>query len=156
MAGGYWEKGQNPYWNYDSDAALNDKRRIDAQLDASRAQHEVKMLKEREQVEQAQTTSALNAAANVQANLSKKIQDGKEAFYKLAMKSNIFQAALEELIIKNPEMADEILDAIQASRDKCNAQDYRHKWWEWVSTSELTPQMNYLKFPFEQRENKKS
>ncbi|KIC86374.1 hypothetical protein RN49_14025 [Pantoea agglomerans] len=84
------------------------------------------------------------------------LKNQKTVFFYTAMKSNILQGALEDLIAKNPHMADEILDTIQANRDKCNMQDYRQKWWDWIFTSELTPEMNYLKFPFDKRELKKN
>lgn len=54
MAGGYWGKGNNPYWNFDSDAALrnsqtNDAYRLanDARLDTQQAQFEASMANDR-------------------------------------------------------------------------------------------------------------
>ncbi|MEB6225416.1 MULTISPECIES: hypothetical protein [Pantoea] len=155
MAGGYWEKGQNPYWNYDSDAAFADKQRINAELDTFRTKLEMQKAKDREEFSRRQATLALNTAVNTQVSLTKKIEDLKLAFFRLAMKSNIFQNTLEELIVKHPEMIDEILDLMQLHRDKCNNEEYRKEWWGWISNSELNHEHNYLKFPFEKRELKK-
>ncbi|WP_052259274.1 hypothetical protein [Pantoea agglomerans] len=152
MAGGFWGKGENPFWNHDSDAALNDKQKLDAEADAFRARLDSEDSNHRAVQAQQRATSVIRQRDE----LVLELKNQKTVFFYTAMKSNILQGALEDLIAKNPHMADEILDTIQANRDKCNMQDYRQKWWDWIFTSELTPEMNYLKFPFDKRELKKN
>ena len=152
MAGGFWGKGNNPFWNHDSDAALNHKQKLDAELDAFRA----KLDSEDSHRRAVHAQQRVNSVIRQSDQLVSELKDVKTVFFMAAIRSNILQGALEDLIAKHPHMADEILDTIQANRDKGNMEDYRQKWWDWVFSTELTTKNSYLKFPFEQRENKKS
>lgn len=155
MAGGYWGKNQNPYWNADSNAALQDQRirasradAFDAQLKVSEARTDTEILRE-------QLNQTIASNSNIVSNYEQKIEKMKGAFFKLAMKSNIFHRTLLKLQEKWPDKKEDILDEIQIARNEANTEEYRQKWWTWVENFDMDNQHEYLKFPFEAREVKK-
>ena len=155
MAGGFWGKNQNPYWNYDSDAALRGKQLVDvarraseARTDAINSQEEVDNLR-------SQLNQTIASNSNVVSNYEQKIEKMKGAFFKLAMKSNIFHRTLLRLQEKWPDKKEDILDEIQIARNEANTEEYRQKWWTWVDNFDMDNKHEYLKFPFEAREIKK-
>ncbi|MBA8867063.1 aromatic ring-cleaving dioxygenase [Pantoea agglomerans] len=155
MAGGYWEKGQNPYWNYDSDAALNDLQKRIAEGEAHSAKLENSRLRTQADSDRKAIQQHFDVAANTQANLNVKIKNHKEAFFKLAIRSNTFVRVLNEIMEKHPDMKDEVLDLIQEKRNECTASEYREKWWSWVKNTDIKIEHEYLNFPYEERELKK-
>lgn len=155
MAGGHWGKGQNPYWNYDSDAALNDQRRLAAEGEAHSAKIENIQLRSQAELDSQMQQQQNAAALNIQANLNVQIKHHKEAFFRLAIRSNTFVRALNEMMENHPELKEEILDLIQEKRNECTTQEYREKWWEWVKNSDINIEHEYLKFPYKERELKK-
>lgn len=155
MAGGYWGKNQNPYWNADSDAALQDQRirasradAFDAQLKVSEARTDVEILRE-------QLNQTIASNSNVISNYEQKIDKMKVSFFKLAIRSNTFHRTLLKLQEKWPDKKDDILEEIQIARDFCTTEEYRKKWWDWVKTYDMNPEHDYLKFPFEERKVKR-
>ena len=155
MAGGYWGKGQNPFWNYDSDAALNDRRRLDAEYDAHSTKLENERIQSQADSDFKYARLQISNLLQEKENLNAKLKDIKAAFFKIAMRSNIFNRALNEIIESHPEIKDEILDSIQKSRDFYNQQEQLHKWWDWVHSVELKEDIEYLQFPYEKRQSKK-
>lgn len=155
MAGGYEGKGQNRYWNYDSDAALRGKQLVDvarraseARADANSSQEEINRLR-------LQLNQTITSNSNIVSNYEQKIEKMKTSFFRLAIKSNIFYKTLLKLQEKWPEKKEDILDEIQVARNEANTEEYRQKWWKWVKEFDMSPENDYLKFPFEAREIKK-
>lgn len=161
MAGGYWGKGNNPYWNFDSDAALrnsqtNDAYRLanDARLDTQQAQFEASMANDRVSRIQMQLNNTINSHKKVVANYEKRLEEQKSISFKLIMKINIFERTLNRLQEQWPDKKENILDEIQHQKNHCSADEYREKWWKWVSDGGLTLDSNCLKFPYPERELK--
>lgn len=154
MAGGYWGKNQNPYWNYDSDAARQDQRANDAELNAFRAG----LVAEGAEGDASRLRNQLNnTIANnnkVVTGYEQKIEKMRISFFKLAVRSNIFYTTLLKLQERWPDKKEDILDEIQLAKDKANTVEYRDKWWAWVQEYDMEPSHDYLKFPFEERKPK--
>lgn len=161
MAGGYWGKGNNPYWNFDSDAALrnsqtNDAYRLanDARLDIQQAQFEASMANDRVSRIQMQLNNTINCHKKVVADYEQRLEEQKSISFKLIMKINIFERTLNRLQEQWPDKQENILDEIQYQKNHCSADEYRDKWWKWVSDGGLTLDSNCLKFPYPERELK--
>lgn len=161
MAGGYWGKGNNPYWNFDSDAALrnsqtNDAYRLanDARLDTQQAQFEASMANDRVNRIQMQLNNTINSHKKVVADYEQRLEEQKSISFKLIMKINIFERTLNRLQEQWPDKQENILDEIQYQKNHCSADEYREKWWKWVSDGGLTLDSNCLKFPYPERELK--
>lgn len=161
MAGGYWGKGNNPYWNFDSDAALrnsqtNDAYRLanDARLDTQQAQFEASMANDRVNRIQMQLNNTINSHKKVVADYEQRLEEQKSISFKLIMKINIFERTLNRLQEQWPDKQENILDEIQYQKNHCSSDEYREKWWKWVSDGGLTLDSNCLKFPYPERELK--
>lgn len=155
MAGGFWGKGQNPYWNYDSDAALQGKKIVDVARRASEARADAISSQEEIDRLRSQLNQTISSNSNIVSNYEQKIEKMKTSFFRLAIKSNIFYKTLLRLQEKWPEKKEDILDEIQVARNEANTEEYRQKWWTWVKEFDMSPENDYLKFPFESREIKK-
>jgi chromosome segregation ATPase len=160
MAGGAWDKGNNPYFNYDFDAAAMDSERIASNEISERA------LRDREAERQSNDAKMSNLRVQMNSTISshkkvvneyeEKLDEMKMSLYKLALRSNILHKTLMELQEKWPDKKEEILDEIQKQKDYCLSDEYRNKWWEWVNDFKDNPDSNikYFSFPFEKRELK--
>jgi len=155
MAGGFWGKGQNPYWNHDSDAARQDKRANDAELNAYRAGLAAETAEGDASRLRNQLNNTIANHKKVVSGYEQKIEKMQTSFFRLAIKSNIFYKTLLRLQEKWPEKKEDILDEIQVARNEANTEEYRQKWWTWVKEFDMSPEHDYLKFPFEPREIKK-
>ncbi|EMJ2323333.1 hypothetical protein V7L32_003764 [Salmonella enterica] len=168
MAGGYWGKGNNPYWNYDYDAANSRQRAnnaesesqharfdtIKAQSDASLARSKVNMANIEISNLRNQLNSTINSHKKVVADYEQRLEEQKSISFKLIMKINIFERTLNRLQEQWPDKQENILDEIQYQKNHCSADEYRDKWWKWVSDGGLTLDSNCLKFPYPERELK--
>lgn len=84
------------------------------------------------------------------------IEEMRKAFYFLIRHSFIYQNTLNELMVKHPDMKEEILDEIQSARDFNNrSEDKNNELWELVHKVNINREMDVLKFPYEEREPKK-
>ncbi|ECE0111543.1 hypothetical protein QF51_25625 [Salmonella enterica subsp. diarizonae] len=168
MAGGYWGKGNNPYWNYDHDAANSRQRannaesesqraRIDtikAQSDASLARSETELAYMDVSRIRNQLNTTINSHQKVVTDYEQRLEEQKTISFKLIMKVNIFERTLNRLQEQWPEKKESILDEIQRQKDHCSVEEYKEKWWKWVNDGSLTPEANCLKFPYPEREIK--
>ena len=148
MAGGFWGKGQNPFWNHDSDAALNHKQKLDAEADAFRARLDSEDSHHRAVQAQQRATSVIRQRDE----LVLKLQNHKEAFYKLALKSNVLQNTINRLIKKNPEMESEIMELLGDEKQGVLSEEYTDKWWAWVKETDLDKNHEYVNLPFEKKD----
>jgi len=155
MAGGYWGKNQNPYWNYDSDAARQDQRANNAELNAFRAGLAAETAEGDASRLRNQLNNTITNHKKVVSGYEQKIERMQTSFFRLAIKSNIFYKTLLKLQEKWPDKKEDILDEIQVARNEANTEEYRQKWWTWVKEFDMSPENDYLKFPFESREIKK-
>lgn len=155
MSNGYWGKNQNPYWNYNADDALRDQRMRDSRTDAFRSELKASEANNEVDILRQQLNQTIASNSNVVSNYEQKIEKMKGAFFKLAMKSNIFHRTLLKLQEKWPDKKEDILDEIQIARNEANTEEYRQKWWTWVDNFDMDNKHEYLKFPFEAREIKK-
>ena len=161
MAGGYWGKGNNPYWNYDHDAANNRQRANDAEseaqlakIDTQQAQFDSSMANDRANRLQMQLNNTINSNRKVVADYEQRLEEQKTISFKLIMKVNIFERTLNRLQEQWPEKKENILDEIQRQKDHCSVEEYKEKWWKWVNDGGLSPEANCLKFPYPEREIK--
>lgn len=159
MAGGYWGKGNNPYWNFDSDAALrnsqtNDAYRQanDARLDTQQAQFEASMANDRVNRIQMQLNNTINSHKKVVADYEKRLEGYKQNFFRVALHKNILFRTVRKLQEEWPDKKEFILDEMQRQRDFCNQDDYREGWWNAIKDNNLKD--DYLEFPFPQRDLK--
>lgn len=148
MAGGFWGKGENPFWNHDSDAALNDKQKLDAEADAFRARLDSEDSHHRAVQAQQRATSVIRQRDE----LVLKLQNHKEAFYKLALRSNFLKNTIDSLIEKHPEMESEIMSLIEEKKKVLREKQYQDKWWEWVKNTDLDIKHEYLDFPYKKED----
>lgn len=148
MAGGHWAKGQNPYFNYDFDAAEQHQRSLNSESEAKR---------EKSNADAANADASRLRRRSVQASaetgvLKRQLGETKGAVYKLAIRANIMQRTLNDLIAKHPGLAEEILDTIQINRTFCNQPEYQDKWWDYLNSLDYSKEIDYLNFPYEKRE----
>lgn len=134
MAGGYWGKGNNPYWNLDSDAALrnsqtNDAYRLanDARLDTQQAQFEASMANDRVSRIQMQLNNTINSHKKIVADYEQRLEGFRLNFYKITIQRNICKTTLDRLQEQWPDQKEDILDEIQKQRERCNQTEYREK-----------------------------
>jgi hypothetical protein len=158
---GFWRKGNNPFWNFDSDAAQRDREahRDRAAAHQEKLDHELELHKQQSRAEADHSKLRIQKNA-MQAGYEDQIKkyeaqtkEMRMVIYKLCLRSNVLNASLDELINQNPEMKDHILDIIQSKRDEHNGEENREKWWKF--TGDIKSDMEYLKFPYEKREPKK-
>ncbi|EJP9635778.1 hypothetical protein NZF17_005051 [Salmonella enterica] len=168
MAGGYWGKGNNPYWNYDYDAANSRQRAnnaesesqharfdtIKAQSDASLARSKVNMANIEISNLRNQLNSTINSHKKVVVDYEEKLMSVRTVAFKLAVRSNIFERTLTRLQDQWPDKKENILDEIQRQKNHCSTQEYRDNWWGWVSQTDPSSDQSYLDFPFPEREIK--
>ncbi|EJW0364833.1 hypothetical protein N8I43_004227 [Salmonella enterica] len=159
MAGGYWGKGNNPYWNYDHDAANNRQRTNDAESEAQRAkidtqqaQFDSSMANDRANRLQIQLNNTINSNRKVVADYEQRLEHFKLNFYKVALQRNIFKTTLDRLQEQWPERKEDILDEIHRQRERCNEPEYREKWWSFIGENKLGDSI--LEFPYPKREPK--
>lgn len=158
---GYWGKGNNPYSNFDFDAAARDKEIHRIRDGAHKAQIENELAVQQKGIESDNAISNLRVQMNATITSHKKVvneyeqklENMKMGLYKLVMRSNVFHRTLVKLQERWPDKKDDILDEIQIQRDYCMQDEYRSKWWEWVNTFKENPdpEHEYLSFPFEKR-----
>lgn len=163
MAGGFWGKGNNPFFNYDSDAAQRDrethrerelahKEKLEHELDLQKQQSRADAERSKLRIQK----NAMQAGYEEQIKeYEARIQEMRKAFYCLVLRSCVFEKHLNDFMIKHPEMGEEILDELQVARDYCYTPEYRQKWWDWVKKVDINYDMDYLNFPYEKRESKK-
>ncbi|MEC5343173.1 hypothetical protein ABRZ24_11280 [Brenneria populi] len=161
MAGGYWGKGNNPYWNYDYEAANNrsrlnqaDANANQAQLDAQAAQFEASAANDKTHNLQMRLNQTINSHKKVIDGYEQRLEQQRMISFKLIMKVNIFERTLNRLQEQWPDNKENILDEIQLQKDHCSVEEYREKWWKWINDGGLTLEANCLKFPFPDRELK--
>ncbi|WP_273875278.1 hypothetical protein [Serratia marcescens] len=159
MAGGYWGKGNNPYWNYDTDAANSRQRANDAEseaqrakLDTQQAQFDTSIANDRANRLQMQLNNTINSNRKVVADYEQRLEGFKQNFFKIMMQSNIFYRTLNKLQDDWPDRKEHILDEIQRQRDFCNQAEYHDKWWNAVSQNNIGDSV--LEFPYPKRELK--
>lgn len=159
MAGGYWGKGNNPYWNFDSDASLrnsqmNDAYKLanDARLNTQQAQFETSMAQDEVQRLRTYLNQTINSHKKEIDAYEQRLEGFRLNFYKIAIQRNIFKTTLDRLQEQWPEYKGDILDEIQRQRVRCNQPDYREKWWNAVSQNSIGDSV--LEFPFPERELK--
>lgn len=161
MSGGYWAKGNNPYTNFDFDAATRDREnhRIRGEAHQQRLDNELEL----QRIEQQSNADTSKMRIRMNATIASHNDEIKayeqrldrmaKSLYKLTIQSNTFYRTLVKLQEKWPEKKEDILDEIQAQRDFCNTDEYRNKWWNWVNDFKKSPDENndYFNFPFEKR-----
>ncbi|MDM2724215.1 hypothetical protein [Citrobacter sp. Cy230] len=159
MAGGYWGKGNNPYWNYDHDAANNRQRANDAESEAQRAKIDTQqaqfdsfMANDRANRLQMQLNNTINSNRKIVADYEQRLEHFKLNFYKVALQRNIFKTTLDRLQEQWPDRKEDILDEIQRQRERCNEPEYREKWWNFIGENKLGDSI--LEFPYPKRELK--
>lgn len=161
MSGGYWGKGNNPYFNYDFDAAARDTERHASNDIANRARRAVEDQKQSHESDisrlRVQMNSTITSHKKVVSEYEERLDKMKMSLYKVALRSNIFHKTLLKLQEKWPEKKDDILDEIQKQKDYCLTEEYRNTWWKWVNDFKETPNpdLEYFSFPFEKRQLKK-
>ncbi|ECC5184988.1 hypothetical protein CS238_05270 [Salmonella enterica] len=161
MAGGYWGKGNNPYWNFDSDASLrnsqmNDAYKLanDARLNTQQAQFETSMAQDEVQRLRTYLNQTINSHKKEIDTYEQRLKNNKTVIFKLAIRSNIFKRTLVKLTDVWPDKKDYILDEIQCQKNLCSTQEYRDNWWGWVNQEDPSTDHSYLDFPFPERELK--
>lgn len=159
MAGGYWGKGNNPYWNYDHDAANNRQRANDAESEAQRAkvdtqqaQFDSSMANDRANRLQMQLNNTINSHRKVVADYEQRLEGFKQNFFRVAMHKNILYRTVRKLQEEWPDKKEFILDEMQRQRDFCSQDDYREGWWNAIKDNNVKD--DYLEFPFPQRDLK--
>ncbi|EDM1757872.1 hypothetical protein AH553_22395 [Salmonella enterica subsp. diarizonae] len=168
MAGGYWGKGNNPYWNFDSDASLRNSQMNDAyklannaQIDTIKAQSDASLARSKANmanIEISDLRNQLNTTINSHKKeidaYEKRLKNTKTVVFKLAIRSNIFERTLVKLTEEWSDKKDYILDEIQCQKNLCSTQEYRDNWWGWVNQEDPSSDHSYLDFPFPERELK--
>ncbi|POZ15033.1 hypothetical protein C3Z09_15205 [Lelliottia aquatilis] len=161
---GFWGKGNNPFFNHDFDAAQRDREAYRAEETAhkERLAHELDLQTQRLDADAA--LSKLRTQKNAMESQYKgkikaceaQIEEMRKAFYFLIRHSFIYQNTLNELMVKHPDMKEEILDEIQSARDFNNrSEEKSNELWELVHKVNINREMDILKFPYEEREPKK-
>lgn len=153
--------GNNPFWNYDYNAAQRNREIVDsyqqaneARLNSQQAQFEASMANDRVSRIQVQLNNTINSHKKAIADYEQRLEEQKAISFKLIMKVNIFERTLNRLQEQWPEKKESILDEIQHQKDYCSVEEYKEKWWKWVNDGGLTPEANCLKFPYPEREIK--
>lgn len=153
--------GKNPFWNYDYNAAQRNREIVDsyqqaneARLNSQQAQFEASMANDRVSRIQVQLNNTINSHKKAIADYEQRLEEQKAISFKLIMKVNIFERTLNRLQEQWPEKKESILDEIQHQKDYCSVEEYKEKWWKWVNDGGLTPEANFLKFPYPEREIK--
>lgn len=163
MAGGYWGKGNNPFSNFDYDAASRDRemhrikgeshqQRLDSELELQRIEQQSSSEVSKMRIRMNATIASHNDEVKA---YEQRLTDMTMGLYKLALRSNTFYRTLVKLQEKWPEKKEDILDEIQAQRDFCNSDEYRTQWWNWANDFKKTPDSStdYFSFPFAKRES---
>ncbi|EAQ6107582.1 hypothetical protein DRK59_24215 [Salmonella enterica subsp. diarizonae] len=158
MAGEYWGKGNNPYWNFDSDASLrnsqmNDAYKLanDARLNTQQAQFETSMAQDEVQRLRTYLNQTINSHKKEIDTYEQRLKNNKTVIFKLAIRSNIFERTLVKLTEEWSDKKDYILDEIQCQKNLCSTQEYRDNWWGWVNQEDPSSDHSYLDFPFPER-----
>lgn len=168
MSGGYWGKGNNPFSNFDYDAASRDRdlHRIRGDAHQDRIDNELQLKKqamEMQRIEQENNSDLSRMRIRMNATIAshndevkayeQRLDNMVQGLYKLAIRSNIFQRTLIKLQEKWPEKKEDILDEIQNQRDFCMRDEYQNTWWNWAKDFKSVPNHTdaYFDFPFEKR-----
>lgn len=165
MSGGYWAKGNNPFTNFDFDAATRDKEnhRIRGEAHQQRLDNELEL----QRIEQQSNADTSKMRIRMNATIAshndeiksyeQRLDNMTQGLYKLAIRSNIFQRTLLRLQEKWPEKKEDILDEIQAQKDFCLRDEYQSTWWNWAREFKNVPNHTdaYFDFPFEKRPSPK-
>lgn len=162
MSGGYWGKGNNPYSNFDYDAASRDRQmhRIKGEAQQERLDHELDLQKAKNQngADLSRMRIQMNATIASHQNEVKEYEQRLNSMalglYNLAIRSNTFYRTLVKLQEKWPDKKEDILDEIQNQRDYCVTQEYRQQWWDWANDFKKAPndKDEYFNFPFAKRQ----
>ncbi|UYM56348.1 hypothetical protein [Leclercia adecarboxylata] len=161
---GFWGKGNNPFFNHDFDAAQRDREAHRASETAHKEKlaHELDLQNQRSDSDAALSRlrikkNAMEAQYNEKIKAHEvQIEEMRKAFYFLLRHSCIYQNTLNELMVKHPDMKDEILDEIQSARDFNNRSEVKNnELWKLVHEVNINREMDVLKFPYEEREPKK-
>lgn len=127
MAGEYWGKGNNPYWNFDSDASLrnsqmNDAYKLanDARLNTQQAQFETSMAQDEVQRLRTYLNQTINSHKKEIDTYEQRLKNNKTVIFKLAIRSNIFERTLVKLTEEWSDKKDYILDEIQCQKNLCS------------------------------------
>lgn len=172
MSGGYWAKGNNPFTNFDFDAATRDKEnhRIRGEAHQQKLDNELQMKKhafELQKIEQESSADLSKMRIRMNATIASHNNEIKAyeqrlnsmtlGLYNLAIRSNTFYRTLVKLQEKWPDKKEDILDEIQTQRDYCVSAEYRQQWWDWANNFKKTPNDNdeYFNFPFAKRQVRK-
>lgn len=161
---GFWGKGNNPFFNHDFDAAQRDREahRAEETAHKERLAHELDIQTQRLSADA--DLSRLRTQKNTMESQYKgkikeyeaQVEEMRKAFYFLIRHSFIYQNTLNELMVKHPDMKEEILDEIQSARDFNNHyEEKNNELWELVHEVNINREMDVLKFPYEEREPKK-
>ncbi|MEQ6277155.1 hypothetical protein [Kluyvera huaxiensis] len=147
MSGGYWGKGNNPFFNYDYEAASQD-----------RELHRLKDSAHKEKLEHELSISSLENELNVisrknlfsNAEKEKRLENMKDGCFKLAIRSNIFQRTLANLMQKHPELQELIINELKVQHDHCMSDSYQKTWSQWAYDFKKNPNHYdaYFTFPF--------
>lgn len=162
MAGGFWGKGNNPYWNFDYDTSSRDRQmhRIQGEAHQERLDHEIDL--QNVEMDRSADLSKMRIKMNATIASHKKEINAYEqrlnsmtmGLYNLAIRSNIFHRTLVKLQEKWPEKKEDILDEIQIQRDYCVSPEYKQQWWDWANDFKKAPNDDdeYFNFPFAKRQ----
>lgn len=160
---GFWGKGNNPFFNHDFDAAQRDREAHRA----SETAHKERLAHELDLQTQRLDSDAALSKLRIQKNAMEAQYKGKikayeaqivemrKAFYDLGIRCQIYEKTINDVIAKNPDMGEDILDDMQTARDFCTQPEYKQKWWDYLHKVTIELGMEYLKFPYVKREPKK-
>jgi len=165
MAGGYWGKGNNPFSNFDYDAASRDRemhrvkgeshqQRLDSELELQRIEQQSSSEVSKMRIRMNATIASHNEEIKV---YEQRLNSMALGLYNLAIRSNTFYRTLVKLQEKWPDKKEDILDEIQTQRDYCITPEYRQQWWVWANDFKKNPndKDEYFNFPFTKRSVRK-
>ncbi|EPN1618399.1 hypothetical protein ACTV1I_000663 [Cronobacter dublinensis] len=161
MSGGYWGKGNNPFFNYDFDAASQDreKHRLQAEAHRDKLDSEMQIFSLRLQMDSLRSqmdsnSRRMKSAVAHQENLRDEMKTG---CFKLALRSNILQRTLSSLMDNHPQIKELILEEIKKQHTHCYSESYRQTWWKWANEFKNNPNHYdaYFTFPFPMDEEPK-
>lgn len=147
MSGGYWGKGNNPFFNYDFEAASKDRENHNLKAAAHRDKLDADMQISSLREEINSSARRMRSARIHQDNLRCEMQEG---CFKLAIRSNIFQRTLTSLMDNHPEIKALIMKEINKQYAHCYSESYQQTWSKWASEFKNNPNHYdaYFTFPF--------
>lgn len=147
MAGGYWGKGNNPFFNYDFDAASQDQENHNLKAAAHRDKLDSEMQIFSLRAERDSNSRRMKSAIIHQENLRDEMKVG---CFKLAIRSNIFQRTLTSLMDNHPQIKELILEEIKKQHTHCHSESYQKTWLKWGDEFKNNPNHRdaYFTFPY--------